>query len=73
MHTAYDNNLYQMPVLSPDSDPADYVFETRYNAVYSSQPNTPSAGQLVDPAATMTHSVLHGELVYLDFGPAVRS
>ena len=61
MNTAYDNNLYQMPVLSPDSDPADHIFETRYNAAYSSQPNTPSSGQLVHPAATTTHGVHRGD------------
>lgn len=60
MHTAYDNNLYQ---LSPDADPADRIFEdTRYNAAYSSLPNTPSSGQLVHPAATMTHCLHEGEV-----------
>ncbi|KAL3133860.1 hypothetical protein ABBQ32_008326 [Trebouxia sp. C0010 RCD-2024] len=61
MHTAYDNNLYQIPGLSPDSDPANRVFEdTRYNAAYSSQPNTPSSGQLVYPTTTRTHHLHQG-------------
>lgn len=46
-----------MTSLSPDSDAPDHLFETRYNAAYSSQPNTPSSAQLVHPAAIMTHGV----------------
>lgn len=63
MSTAYDNNLYQSPLLSPDPEPADDVFSARYNAAYSSQPNTPSSGQLQHYAPSPTHNIQQGRVL----------
>ena len=60
MSTAYDNNLYQLSSLSPDPDQADNVFAARYNAAYSSQPNTPSSAQHMQPAANVNHGLYKG-------------
>ena len=65
MATAYDNSLYQSSLRTPAPDLAISAFEARYNAAYSSQPNTPSSGRHAHVTPDMTHNLHKGNIIML--------